>query len=75
MEISLAGRVANLSGGCPNWRFTIDSLRAWTWEKTSYERGPCSRMREGIEVELRGWLMSDGTLRVDQIRFDNDDGN
>jgi hypothetical protein len=32
-------------------------------------------MREGIEVELRGWLMSDGTLRVDQIRFDNDDGN
>lgn len=71
-EIELEGLVSELTGSCPVWRFRLGGTTAYTHGDTSYERGPCTRMRNGIEVELRGWLMSDGTLRADRIRFDND---
>jgi hypothetical protein len=72
-EIQLAGLVSNLTGACPAWRFTLDGRIVFTRQETSYERGPCSRMRNGIHVEVTGWRMSDGTVRADRIRY-NDEG-
>jgi len=28
-------------------------------------------MRNGIDVEIEGWLMSDGTIRALRIRFED----
>lgn len=72
-EVQLEDEVRNLSGVCPLLRFTIDGQVVYTTTKTSFERGPCSRMRNGVEVEIRGWLMSDNTVRADRVRYEDDD--
>ena len=71
-EIALNGEVSNLAGACPNWRFEVDGRIVFTTDQTDYSRGPCTRMRNGVELEIRGWLMSDGTVRADRIRYEDD---
>lgn len=69
--IQLQGTVANLSGACPTWSFTLGAYAVFTTTTTVYERGPCHGMRDGRALEVTGWLMSDGTVRADEIRYGN----
>lgn len=71
-EIDLSGFVGNLTGACPVWQFTASARTIFTHADTTYERGPCTRMRNGIEVDVHGWRMSDGTVRADRIRYRNE---
>jgi Domain of unknown function (DUF5666) len=71
-EIAIEGNVSALSGSCPDLRFEINGQVALTTEQTTFMRGPCARMRDGIEVEIEGWLMSDNTIRADRIRYGDD---
>lgn len=68
-EVHFDGRVQQMSGSCPVLRFAIDERAVYTTESTSFEKGPCSRVANGVKVDVRGWLMSDGTVRADRIRF------
>ena len=68
-SVTLTGDVASLTGSCPNWTFNLGTQRVFTTSTTNYERGPCTRMKDGEKVTVNGWLMSDATVRADQIRF------
>jgi hypothetical protein len=43
-----------------------------TTDSTAFNRGPCTRMANGIGVHIEGWLMSDNTIRADRVRFEDD---
>jgi hypothetical protein len=32
-------------------------------------KGPCSRVANGVKIDVDGWLMSDGTVRADRVRY------
>jgi hypothetical protein len=68
-EITLSGEISAVTGVCPTWRFSLESLTVYTTVTTTYEKGPCSRIKDGIKLDVEGWLMSDGTVRADRIRF------
>lgn len=63
-----------LTGGCPAYVFELDGRVVYTTSSTEFQRGPCKNLKNGSEVEVRGTLMSDGRVRADRIRYeDNDD--
>jgi hypothetical protein len=69
LSVTLTGDVASLTGSCPNWTFSLGIESVFTTNSTNYERGPCTRMKNGERITVNGWLMSDATVRADQIRF------
>jgi hypothetical protein len=69
-EVDVTGLIANLSGSCPSWRFDLLGRVVFTTSQTAYERGSCQIMKNGSEVRVQGWLMSDGTVRADRIRYE-----
>jgi hypothetical protein len=71
-QISIDGDVTALSGSCPLLRFEINGQVVLTTNVTTFNRGPCARMSNGVEVEVDGWLMSDNTIRADRVRFEDD---
>ena len=62
-----------LAGTCPALTFELDGYVVYTTPTTEFQRGPCKNVRNGAEIEVRGFLMSDGRVRADVIRFDDDD--
>lgn len=74
LPVELNGEIENLSGTCPNLVFGIEDkgldFVVYTTEDTAVMRG-CNRLRSGMDVRVRGWLMSDGRVRADQIREDD----
>jgi hypothetical protein len=72
-EIKKLTKLGPAPDGCSTWRFELDKREVFTTTDTEYQRGPCKNMKNGREIEVRGWLLSDGTVRADRIRFDDDD--
>lgn len=72
LEIALDGEIRGLSGACASWRFELEGRIVYTTSQTEFSRGSCSRMQNGLEIEIRGWLMSDGTVRADHVRYEDD---
>ena len=68
--ITLEGTVSAPSGTCPTLRFTVDGRIVTTSTATEFSKGPCKDLRQGIEVEVRGMLMSDDSVRADRVRFE-----
>ncbi|HEX4933826.1 MAG TPA: DUF5666 domain-containing protein [Gemmatimonadaceae bacterium] len=72
-SIELAGQIQSVTGSCPEKTFRLDDYTVYTTSDTAYERGNCSNVRGDQDVDyVRGWLMSDGRVRADRIRFDKD---
>jgi hypothetical protein len=69
--VELEGRVASLSGSCPAVTFSIRGQRVYTTSDTRFEDGRCSTLRNGLEVEVDGMLMSDGSVRADVVEIDD----
>lgn len=69
-SIELKGRVSALDGSCPARTFTVDGRTVYTTSETRYDDGSCGRLRNGVEVKIRGTLMSDGQVRADRVEFD-----
>ena len=72
-EIELDGEVTSLGGECPVVHFEVDRRTVLTSASTTYRSGACGKLRNKREVEIKGWLMSDGKVRADTIEFDDDD--
>jgi hypothetical protein len=71
--IELEGEIDRVAGSCPTKTFRLDDYTVYTTADTTYERGSCNNVGNDADVEyVRGWLMSDGRVRADRIRFDKD---
>jgi hypothetical protein len=70
-EFDRTGEIANLAGSCPTSTFLLQERVVHTTSATSYERGSCQVMKNGILVRVQGWLMSDNTVRADRVRYED----
>ena len=69
-SISLEGPLQLLSGSCPSLTFRVDRYSVFTTQATTYDGVSCSGLRNGLRVEAKGMLMSDGTVRADEVERD-----
>jgi hypothetical protein len=72
-SIELDGIVSGVAGTCPAISFVLDGHTVISNSATRVNGGNCRGVRNGAEVEVRGTLMSDGTVLADTIRLDDDD--
>jgi hypothetical protein len=68
-ELKLDGRISNMSGSCPNLRFSVDDRTVTTDRETDFRRGDCSKARNGERVTVRGFAQGDGTVRATRVEF------
>jgi len=59
-----------LSGTCPTLTIRVERYRVFTTQATRYDGVSCSGLRNGLRVEVEGMLMSDDTVRADQVKRD-----
>ena len=70
-EIQLKGKIASLSGACPAIVFVLKERTVYTTASTSFSKDrACTDLKNGTDVEVRGFEMSDSRIRADQIRKD-----
>jgi hypothetical protein len=66
-EIQIEGVVAELNGSCPSLTFRIAGRLVHTHGGTLFTNGACPSLRNGRTVTVKGTLMSDDTIRADEI--------
>jgi Viral BACON domain/Putative binding domain, N-terminal len=72
--VEFSGQVESVSGTCPTLKFQLrDSIAVvYTTTTTNFRRGPCRDLQRGTELSGKGFLMSDGRIRADEITFRDD---
>jgi hypothetical protein len=73
VEITLDGEVSSVQGSCPNLTFRLEGRTVRTSSGTTFRRGPCGALRNGVEVRVRGRLQLDGSVEATQVTFEDDD--
>lgn len=69
--IKVEGEVGELSGSCPQLSFRLNGQTVYTHGGTKFKGGNCRSLRNGRDVKVDGTLMSDGTIRADEIDIDD----
>jgi Domain of unknown function (DUF5666) len=64
------GTVSALSGTCPAVTFTVGTRVVKTGNATVFE-DPCTGIRNGVRVEVRGTRASDGTFTAARVELDD----
>jgi len=63
----VSGKIAQVSGACPAITFDLKDRTVYTTVLTLYKKTSCDRIDTGMDVEVRGMLMSDGLVRGDEV--------
>lgn len=70
-EVEIEGRIQSLAGTCPALTFRIGGRSlVYTTAATRFKDVTCANLRNGMEVEIEGMLMSDGSVRADTVERD-----
>src|SRR5687768_10420105 len=67
----LEGSVSNLSGTCPALTFTVRATTVRTNGVTRFTDGPCSRIANGVRLEVEGRRQPDGSILATELEFDD----
>lgn len=67
----LKGAVSNLSGTCPSLTFTLQRTTVRTNNATAFKHGPCTRIVNGMRLEVEGRRQSDGSLLATEVEIDD----
>ena len=70
-KIEMKGRISSVAGACPTIAFILQNRSVYTTLETRFRERSCGRLGDGDEVELKGMLMSDGTVRADEVKYDD----
>jgi hypothetical protein len=62
-----------VSGTCPTITFVLKGDTFYTTSSTTFRRGPCTDVKRDAEISVKGWEMSDGRIRCDEITIKDDD--
>jgi hypothetical protein len=69
-EIHLRGRLSGLTGTCPALQFTVGTQVVKTDRNTEFKKMDCSEIRNGIDVDVRGFRQPDGSLLARRVELD-----
>ncbi len=50
----VSGNISDISGKCPNVRFTVDNITVVTSDSTTYSGGSCKDLDKGVNVDAAG---------------------
>ena len=67
----LEGSVSNLSGTCPALTFTVRATTVRTNGVTRFTDGSCSRIANGVRLEVEGRRQPDGSILATEVEFDD----
>ena len=67
----LEGSVSNLSGTCPALTFTVRATTVRTNGVTRFKDGPCSRIANGVRLEVEGRRQPDGSILATEVELDD----
>lgn len=67
-EIERTVGIAGLRGTCPNVTFSIAGRAFFTTDATEFKDVSCVQLREGTNVEARGYLQSNGQVLAERVR-------
>jgi trimeric autotransporter adhesin len=67
--ITVRGEVTDLSGTCPDLRFTIDDTRVRTTGDTTFHRGNCRQVARRDTVEVTGQRQADGVVLASRVEI------
>ena len=68
-RVTFTGQVSNLSGACPEFRFSVGGRQVITNGETRFSGGPCSNLQNGIEVEVEGDVQGGGVVLAVRINL------
>ena len=71
-KVEISGRVQSVSGSCPSLSMRVDSDHVTTDSSTRFKGEPCSKIRQGVRVRVKG-QRSGGTIKADEVDVDDDD--
>lgn len=69
-DVQVSGIVSELSGSCPALRFSVQGSVVITDGQTTFKGGNCSRVKNGLKVEVTGSPQPDSTIRAAVVRLD-----
>lgn len=70
-DVERQGAVSNLSGLCPALTFTVQGTTVRTNSMTRFSGGPCTRIANGIRVEVEGPREFDGSIFATEVEIDD----
>ena len=71
MADELDGSVASLSGTCPALTFIVRDTTVKTNGTTQFASGSCSRIANGVRIEVDGTRQPDGLIVATKVAFDD----
>jgi hypothetical protein len=70
-KIDLTGEVGSLGGRCPRVSFRIQGRLVTTTEATKFKAVTCERLANGMDVKVKGTLVSGGTVIASEVKQDH----
>lgn len=67
--IEFNGRVSSLGGTCPSLTFLVDRRQVTTTSETRFSSGECRHLRDGMEVDVTGDVLSNGTIQARRVEL------
>jgi hypothetical protein len=71
-RVEVQGRVTSVSGSCPSLSIGVRGEPVITDSSTRFQ-GSCSRIRVGVQVEVRGQRIGTGPVRAEEVTLRDDD--
>ena len=65
--VTLSGTVTSSSGECPTVTYVIKGRTVVTTAATDFQKGSCSSIKAGRDVQVEGVELVDGTIRADVV--------
>ena len=65
--ITLSGEITSMSGDCPSVTYVIKGRTVVTTSATDFQKGSCSSVKPGKDVQVQGVELTDGTIRADVV--------
>ena len=67
-EFEIEGAVGGLKGTCPAVQFGVNGFSITTSASTTFEDGPCSALKSGTSVNVKGLRQADGSVAATRVK-------
>jgi len=71
-EAEFSGSIASLGGTCPALTMSVAGKAIVTGSSTQFLNADCDKLANGMLVEVKGNLLSNGTVNASRIQVDDD---
>jgi hypothetical protein len=69
VQVTLTGVVSDLGGTCPAVTFVVDRTRVTTTASTTFQRGNCRHVENGLSVQVTGLRQADGSVQAQTVEL------